>query len=99
MCVGPFLSYAQDAVAATGSNQQSQEIAGNSVDLSVLDPLSNETEDIMRQLVENPFELDSFFTDFNGVDVKVSFYLVRLKIIRINFEKKNKNYSKAGGEQ
>lgn len=56
----------------TGSNQQNQEIAGSSCDLSALDPLCNDSEDILRQLAENPFELDSFFTEFNGVDVKVS---------------------------
>lgn len=62
----------QDAVAANGSNhQQNQEIAGSSCDLSALDSLGNDSEDILRQLSENPFELDSFFTDFNPVDVKV----------------------------
>lgn len=64
-------SHIQDAVTGTGSNQPNQEIAGSSCDLSGLDPMCNDSEDILRQLAENPFELDSFFTEFNGVDVKV----------------------------
>lgn len=65
----------KDAVTANSSNhQQNQEIAGSSCDLSALDSLGNDSEDILRQLTENPFELDSFFTDFNTVDVKVSIW-------------------------
>lgn len=44
---------------------------GSSCDLSSLDPLCNDSEEILRQLVENPFDVDSFFTEFNGADVKV----------------------------
>lgn len=54
------------------SNNQNQEIPGSSCDLSSLDPLCNDSEEILRQLVENPFDVDSFFTEFNGADVKVS---------------------------
>lgn len=45
---------------------------GSSCDLSSLDPLCNDSEEILRQLVENPFDVDSFFTEFSGADVKVS---------------------------
>ena len=53
-----------------GENNQ-QEVAGSSCDLSALDPLCNDSEEFLRQLAENPFELDSFFTEYTGVDVKV----------------------------
>lgn len=53
------------------ANPQGQEITGNTCDLSELDPLCNDSEEILRQLAEHPFELDSFFQEFNGVDVKV----------------------------
>lgn len=49
-----------------------QEMTNNACDLSELDPLCNDSDDILRQLAEHPFELDSFFQEFNGVDVKVS---------------------------
>lgn len=54
------------------ANAQGQEITNNACDLSELDPLCNDSEDILRQLAEHPFELDSFFQEFNGVDVKVN---------------------------
>ncbi|GAB0100174.1 ecdysone-induced protein 74EF [Sergentomyia squamirostris] len=59
----------QDAVTASTTNQN-QEIAGGSCDLSSLDPLCNDSDEILRQLAENPFELDSFFSDFSNVEVK-----------------------------
>lgn len=60
----------QDAVSGTGN--QPTGIAGSSCDLSSLDdPLCNDSDEILRQLADNSFELDSFFTEFNGVDVKV----------------------------
>uniref|UniRef100_A0A1B0CQA1 Uncharacterized protein n=1 Tax=Lutzomyia longipalpis TaxID=7200 RepID=A0A1B0CQA1_LUTLO len=59
----------QDAVTAN-TTTQNQEAAGGSCDLSSLDPLCNDSEEILRQLAENPFELDSFFSDFSGVEVK-----------------------------
>ncbi|XP_055704108.1 ecdysone-induced protein 74EF isoform X1 [Phlebotomus papatasi] len=59
----------QDAVTANTTNQN-QEIAGGSCDLSSLDPLCNDSDEILRQLAENPFELDSFFSDFSAVEVK-----------------------------
>lgn len=51
---------------------QGPEITSNTCDLSELEPLCNDSEDILRHLAENSFELDSFFQEFNGVDVKVS---------------------------
>lgn len=65
-----LLFFTQDAVNATNANNQ-QEIAAASCDLSALDPLCNDSDEFLRQLAENPFELDSFFTEYNGVDVKV----------------------------
>lgn len=62
----------QDATGVNVTNNQNQEIPGSSCDLSSLDPLCNDSEEILRQLVENPFDVDSFFTEFNGADVKVS---------------------------
>lgn len=61
----------QDATGVNVTNNQNQEMPGSSCDLSSLDPLCNDSEEILRQLVENPFDVDSFFTEFNGADVKV----------------------------
>lgn len=59
-------------MSATGNNNGTGGITGNSCDLSTLDPLcSNDSDDILRQLADNSFELDSFFTEFTGVDIKV----------------------------
>lgn len=69
------VSQIQDATGVNVQNNQNQEIPGSSCDLSSLDPLCNDSEEILRQLVENPFDVDSFFTEFNGADVKVSFTL------------------------
>lgn len=69
---GIFQNVNVDLQDATGvPNNQNQEIPGSSCDLSSLDPLCNDSEEILRQLVENPFDVDSFFTEFNGADVKV----------------------------
>lgn len=57
------------------TNNQNQEIPGSSCDLSSLDPLCNDSEEILRQLVENPFDVDSFFTEFNGADIKVRSFI------------------------
>lgn len=73
------------------ANPQGQEITGNTCDLSELDPLCNDSEEILRQLAEHPFELDSFFQEFNGVDVKVR--------ITNNNKRKIKRKQKKGNEQ
>lgn len=62
------------------TNNQNQEIPGSSCDLSSLDPLCNDSEEILRQLVENPFDVDSFFTEFNGADVKVNNFALFLPL-------------------
>lgn len=69
-----YCLFFKDAVnnGSNGNNNQ-QDLANNSCDLSALDPLCNDSEEFLRQLAENPFELDSFFTEYTGVDVKVRF--------------------------
>ncbi|XP_055314872.1 ecdysone-induced protein 74EF isoform X4 [Sitodiplosis mosellana] len=71
----------QDATGVNVTNNQNQDIPGSSCDLSSLDPLCNDSEEILRQLVENPFDVDSFFTEFNGADVKccLSSFLIDLQ--------------------
>lgn len=64
-----FFANFEDAVNATGNNHH--EIAGSSCDLSTLDPLCNDSDEFLRQLAETPFELDAFFTEYTGVNVKV----------------------------
>lgn len=49
-----------------------QEMNGNPFDLGNPDPLCNDSDELLRQLSENPFELDTFFTDFSTADIKVS---------------------------
>lgn len=47
-------------------------MAGGSCDLNSLEPLCNDSDDLLRQLAENSFELDTFFTDFQTTEIKVS---------------------------
>lgn len=55
----------------TIANNHSQEPSNFTCDLSSLDPLCNDSEEILRQLAENPFDVESFFTEFSSNDVKV----------------------------
>lgn len=61
---------------STINNQHSQEPFNSTCDLSSLDPLCNDSEEILRQLAENPFDVESFFTEFNGTEIKVSKYSI-----------------------
>ncbi|KAJ6641995.1 Ecdysone-induced protein 74EF isoform A [Pseudolycoriella hygida] len=57
--------------AVNGSAPNHQENSGNSCDLSSLDPLCNDSDELLRQLQENSFELESFFSEFtSNVDIK-----------------------------
>lgn len=79
--------FLKDAVNGSGTNQQDN--SGNSCDLSSLDPLCNDSDELLRQLQENSFELESFFTEFTGgVDIKVKerkniFHIHRCNLIVI----------------
>lgn len=62
----------------TISNHHSQEPPNSTCDLSSLDPLCSDSEEILRQLAENPFDVESFFTEFNSSDRKVSDFFHKL---------------------
>lgn len=52
-------------------NQQS-DAGGNGCDLNNLDEsLCNDSDELLRQLTENTFELEQFFQDFPVTEIKV----------------------------
>lgn len=51
-------------------NQQEMNL-NNQFDL-VNPELCNEQDDLLRQLTENTFDVDTFFSDFQAADIKVS---------------------------
>ncbi|XP_055631921.1 ecdysone-induced protein 74EF-like [Toxorhynchites rutilus septentrionalis] len=54
-----------------GVNQQS-DIGGNGCDLNNLEEtLCNDSDELLRQLTENTFELEQFFQDFPATEIKV----------------------------
>uniref|UniRef100_A0A182Q653 Uncharacterized protein n=1 Tax=Anopheles farauti TaxID=69004 RepID=A0A182Q653_9DIPT len=63
------------ACLQTESNQtasQTAELANGGCDLNTLDdPLDNDSDELLRQLTENSFELEQFFQDFPATEIKV----------------------------
>lgn len=55
---------------SANSANQNQDMNGG-CDLATLEQL-NDSDDLLRQLTENTFELDSFFTEFSAAEIKVS---------------------------
>lgn len=56
---------------ANGMNQQS-DAGGNGCDLNNLEEsLCNDSDELLRQLTENTFELEQFFQDFPVTEIKV----------------------------
>jgi hypothetical protein len=56
------------------AHHQGQEAStvNNGCDLNSLESLGNDSDELLRQLTENPFELESFFTDFSATEIKVN---------------------------
>ena len=68
-----FFHYIQDMAGNNVNQQQQQQDMGN-CDLTNLDPLNcNDSDELLRQLTENTFELDTFFSEFTAAEIKVSF--------------------------
>jgi hypothetical protein len=65
----------ENATNAT-NGQAGGEMASGSCDLSALDPLCNDSDELLRQLTENTFELDNFFNEFSAAEIKVRGFLV-----------------------
>ena len=62
----------------TSSVQQQQQISSNQTqdivncDLANLESLAcNDSDELLRQLTENTFELETFFSEFSTADIKV----------------------------
>lgn len=52
-------------------NNQSQDLAN--CDLENLESLTcNDSDELLRQLTENTFELETFFSEFSTADIKVN---------------------------
>lgn len=63
----PQLQQAQ--VPQQQSNQQNQDLAN--CDLANLESLNcNDSDELLRQLTENTFELETFFSEFSTADIK-----------------------------
>ncbi|XP_062540469.1 ecdysone-induced protein 74EF-like isoform X2 [Armigeres subalbatus] len=57
---------------ANGQNQPSDASSANGCDLNNLEEsLCNDSDDLLRQLTENTFELEQFFQDFPVTEIKV----------------------------
>lgn len=65
---------------SANSANQNQDMNGG-CDLATLEQL-NDSDDLLRQLTENTFELDSFFTEFSAAEIKVS---TRCRQVEYNF--------------
>lgn len=62
----------QQAQSTTSTQQQNQDLVN--CDLGNLESLNcNDSEELLRQLTENPFELDTFFSELSAADIKVWF--------------------------
>ncbi|CAO1369283.1 unnamed protein product [Diamesa serratosioi] len=60
----------QDMAGNNVNQQQQQQDMGN-CDLTNLDPLNcNDSDELLRQLTENTFELDTFFSEFTAAEIK-----------------------------
>lgn len=56
--------------SSSSCNASSTTVVATACDLANLDSLEGEPEEILRQLAENPFEIEYFFSDMPGVEVK-----------------------------
>lgn len=68
----------QNTQQPTSSDQQQQQISSNQTqdigncDLANLESLAcNDSDELLRQLTENTFELETFFSEFSTADIKV----------------------------
>lgn len=53
------------------NNNQNQDL--ENCDLANLESLNvNDSDELLRQLTENTFELETFFSEFSAADIKVS---------------------------
>jgi hypothetical protein len=56
-------------------NNQNQDIVN--CDLANLESLAcNDSDELLRQLTENTFELETFFSEFSTADIKVSDFFI-----------------------
>ena len=73
--------------APTQQQQNNQQDLAN-CDLANLESLNcNDSDELLRQLTENTFELETFFSEFSTADIKVKrlkFHLVSLPIFNEN---------------
>jgi hypothetical protein len=70
----------------TQSNNQNQDL--ESCDLANLESLNvNDSDELLRQLTENTFELETFFSEFSTADIKVNYLKNPLtqKVKKISF--------------
>lgn len=70
----PQMQQAQQQQQPTQSNQQQNQDLVN-CDLTNLQSLNcndSESDELLRQLTEDTFELETFFSEFSAADIKVS---------------------------
>lgn len=66
----PVQSQQQQPSTTQHQNNQNQELVN--CDLANLESLTcNDSDELLRQLTENTFELETFFSEFSTADIKV----------------------------
>lgn len=66
----PQMQQAQQAQPSQQQSSQNQDLAN--CDLANLESLNcNDSDELLRQLTENTFELETFFSEFSAADIKV----------------------------
>lgn len=66
----PQMQQAQQTQPTQQQNNQNQDLSN--CDLANLESLNcNDSDELLRQLTENTFELETFFSEFSAADIKV----------------------------
>lgn len=66
------------------NNNQNQDL--ENCDLANLESLNvNDSDELLRQLTENTFELETFFSEFSTTDIKVKRIKIKIKVKNLKF--------------
>lgn len=90
----PQMQQAQQVQSTSQQQNQNQDLSN--CDLANLESLScNDSDELLRQLTENTFELETFFSEFSTADIKVRKAWLCLCSVSINadisFQEENNN--------
>lgn len=90
----PQIQQAQQPQTSQQQNNQNQDLAN--CDLANLESLNcNDSDELLRQLTENTFELETFFEEFSTADIKARAHTFVLNSANakqfVNFQEENNN--------